>query len=697
MMNKTKHLLTATMMGGVLLFSAGSGHASDPHAEAMALAHSISETDSNTQNPALRGNITQKAQIRRLLLDRLLERNDKDIKNLIDQAATLGLENLDIHQAYADKTILKARDDAVLKKHLKFLENQTISDNWQRQNLAYMYLGNHYIFAKDNLLALEYAQKALEAIPAALSTIEAEDARYETYDLLYTTFILDRNIEKAINATQKLVTIGQNNNRSLDEVTIVHNLAVLFSKAHDFKTASELSAILITLQNDKPAWQQAIANYGHGANLSESGNYEAAIPFLEKAANLAKGTRFENPANIRLTLAYAKSRQTRKAAQLLNHLDSISNTEDQTWQQMKPYLIHARAEVAFATGQYKEGYIYLQQWVNDRNEKLESLLSEDRRRASEGLALSERVAQEKEARLEYEVAANKEIAKRGSILALFAGLLALALGFITFNLYRQRKRQIQINAELAIARDHALAGEKTKSKFLSMMGHELRTPMNPIISLADILYTRSQDADIKQMLRMISASGRTMLSMVENILIVSDETKRKLTISKQKTNMRNFIRFTCTGFQRDAEDKGLKFVANIDNNIPKHMDIDKLKLKSILTNMLSNAVKFTAQGSIYVSVLMVQDPHLGVSLLLSVKDTGSGMTQDEVDALLEVFEQHDASHTKTYDGVGVGLYVTELYAKAHGGRMAISSHPQDGTRIDVYIPYDMAPQAQLAA
>lgn len=695
-MKTLKNVVAATIVCGVLLFSPSVVHANDPSAEAISIASSLKTYD---ESPDVRQKhkLSADIELKRRLMDRLLERNDENAKRLLKQASELGLDNLDIFTSFANITIFHSGDEARIKKDVEFLEKQTLSPNWQRKHLSYLYLGNHHVFSQNNLVALKSAQNALEAIPNIDDDLEVTDALYETYDLLHTAFIVDRNANKAIDATQKLIQIGNKTDRNIDNVAIVHNLAVLFSRARDFETASKLSSILIEMQSGKSKWQQAVANYGHGTHLSEAGHFSQAAPYLEKGAELASGTRLENTANARLALAYAKTKKTQKAIKLLKALKKVAQPGEQSWDKIVPILNQAEAEIAFNTGNYKAGYIFLDKWAASRTQLLESLLFEDRRRASEGLAMSERVSREREARLKSEIELSQSVASRGKLIAIFAGLLAIALGFIAFNLNKQRKRQVAINAELARARDRALAGEETKSKFISMMGHELRTPMNPIISLADILYTRADQPDTKQMLRMISASGRTMLSMVENILIVADETKKTLTISTQKTNFRDFVRFTNAGFQQDAEDKGLQYVSDINDNIPQFMNIDKLKLRTVLTNMLSNAVKFTSQGSIHVKMLMVQDPELGVCLLMSVRDTGVGMTQEEVAAVRAAFKRQDQSHTTHSDGVGVGLYVTDLYAKAHGGRLDISSYVDHGTRLDVYIPYNAAPKAQLAA
>ena len=694
MMSTTKHLFKATIIGGILLLSTSASHASDSTADAIALAKLIA-ADAKLNAPLLENAVSEQIQAQRQLMNRLQDRNQDDATALLAKAKMAGVRDLDLYEHFINLELLE--NSGIDKTKIPaLLEEAALSKNWHRQNLANLFMGSHFIHQRDNLKALTYAQNALEAIPVGNNSLEANDARYETYDLLHTAFTIDRNISKMLAATEQLLEHGRKSGRNIDEIPIIHNISYIFSKSRDFETASQISSLLIELQKDKPDFQRSVAQYSHGTNLLEASKYDEAIPYLEDAAKHADNARFATAAKVRLSLAYSKAGQTRNSQRLIHELET-STVERSTFNRMSYIMKLAKAENARRNGDYKTAFNHFEAWNEIQINELESLISEDRRRASEGLAVSERVAQEKQDRLQSEVIMSKQIAQRGNMIAIIAGLLTIALGFITFNLNRQRKRQVQINAELASARDRALAGEETKSKFISMMGHELRTPMNPIISLADILYTRADSPETKQMLRMISVSGRTMLSMVENILIVADETKKTLSISTQKTNIRDFVRFTSAGFQQDAEDKGIKYVSDVNENIPEHMNIDKLKLRSIFTNMLSNAVKFTAQGSIRTNILMVQDPRLGVCLLISVKDTGGGMSQDEINALRAAFKRQDPSSTTHSDGVGVGLYVTELYAKAHGGRMDISSYPQHGTRLDVYIPYNLAPQVKLAA
>jgi len=692
-----KHLMSATMICGILLLTPSLSHSKDLGSEAISMVKEITSAEPKKIDAIHRKDLTPQVVARRAVMDRLLDRNQDDIAKLLRRAEKENVPNLDIYAALANLSILNDDNAAATSLNTELLKTALTSKDWRRQSLANLSLGALHVFTQDNFAALEYAQKSLECIPVNLQTFEANEFRYNAYDLLYTTFVVDRNTEKAVAAAQKHVEYGQSTGREIDHVSITHNLSVAFSKSRDFETASALTGILVGLQADQSLWSQAVAHYGHGTNLSEAGHFDQALPYLETASRLSKSTRLENPSNIRLALALAKTGRSQDASDLIKTIERNADREDAYWQRMQQKLVQAKAEIAFHQGLHREAYTHLNQWASDRVAELEGLLSEDRRRASQGLVLFERVAQEKEARLNSEIAMSQQIAKRGNMIAVFAGLLVIALGFITFNLNRQRKRQVRINAELASARDRALAGEETKSKFISMMGHELRTPMNPIISLADILHARADEPDTKQMLRMISASGRAMLSMVENILIVADQTKRKLTISTQKINIRDFIRFATAGFQIDAEDKGLSFTIDVNENVPQYMTIDKLKLRGIVTNMLSNAVKFTPQGSIIARILMVEDPRLGKALLISIKDTGIGMTQDEMNALRAAFQQQNQTNATSHDGIGVGLYVTELYAKAHGGRMAITSHPKDGTQIDVYIPQAKPAPTALAA
>ncbi|HET8694940.1 MAG TPA: PAS domain S-box protein, partial [Aquabacterium sp.] len=242
----------------------------------------------------------------------------------------------------------------------------------------------------------------------------------------------------------------------------------------------------------------------------------------------------------------------------------------------------------------------------------------------------------------------------------------------------------QRTAELEAARNEAerLAGIKTD--FLANMSHEIRTPLNGVLGLAQIGY---QDASptTRRLFSQILESGQVLLGVVNDILDFSKIEAGKLHIESLPVDVRDLVERVVAQVRDRAEAKHLQLTVDISSDIPIYVATDPLRLEQILLNLLTNAIKFTQIGSVQV-VVQRMNHHLS----LQVRDTGIGMSDEQVASLFTPFTQADNSTTRRYGGTGLGLSITKRLTELLGGSIHVQSQPDKGSAFDVSLPLSEA-------
>lgn len=263
------------------------------------------------------------------------------------------------------------------------------------------------------------------------------------------------------------------------------------------------------------------------------------------------------------------------------------------------------------------------------------------------------------------------------------GLLILLFAIGVRYLFSAEEK-LRESGELRKAKLAAENANRAKSDFLANMSHEIRTPINSVIGMNEMVLRETKEGNIREYAKNIEYASKSLLSLINDILDFSKIESGKMEIVKGEYELSSFLMNIVSMAQVKAEAKKLKFCTEIDENLPVMLYGDEVRVRQVIENMLSNAVKYTGAGCVTLAVSpLVED---GFSLKISVRDTGIGIQKEDLEKLFKDFERLDLHRNRSVQGTGLGLAITKRLTEQMGGKISVESIYGEGSCFTVVIP-----------
>ncbi len=529
------------------------------------------------------------------------------------------------------------------------------------QAMALMHIGSIYQDAGDYPKVLEYYAQAADAYPEDLAlTITAENnvGRALQYEQKFDAAVAE--YEKARGVARKM------GSRQL-EAEILTNLAAAEVAAGRLDAAQRhLNEDLAIAKTDPGAKDEEPFIWGVAAQLQlQRHNPRAAADFIARTFQGVDLAASPPPFREFHETAFQTYSQLGDERLALAHLKAFKRLDDQVRE------LAASTNAALMSAQFD--------FANQKT----------------------RIAQLKAGQLQRDV----KLARAGNVIAtglLLGSLVITGLFAVSFFWIRRSRNEVreanEALSEVNTALEKAL---KARTEFLAATSHEIRTPLNGILGMTQVMLSGAKlDAETREKLSLVHGAGETMRALVDDILDMAKIETEGVVLNRGAFDLPQLCRETVALWTDRARAKGVALKLEADD-APRRIVEDSGRLRQILFNLMSNAVKFTEEGGVTLSIsieeAMIEDPTETEHLRIAVRDTGVGIPADKLEEVFESFRQGDASTTRTYEGTGLGLAISRRLAQAMGGDILLESVVGEGSTATVRVPLTRAAGSEADA
>lgn len=245
------------------------------------------------------------------------------------------------------------------------------------------------------------------------------------------------------------------------------------------------------------------------------------------------------------------------------------------------------------------------------------------------------------------------------------------------------RHRIKLEKNLIAEKQNADIANRAKSEFLANMSHEIRTPMNSILGFSEVMLNTTSDRQQQNYLRTILNSGKSLLTLINDILDLSKIEAGRMEISPEAADVRLIVNEIKQLFKHKSQENNIEFIVSFDESLPDTIIIDEVRLRQILLNLCGNAIKFTEKGQVEVDVNILNNYNGHIDLEIVVSDTGIGIPEEDQQRIFDSFSQQSGQDNKKYGGTGLGLTISKRLAELMGGEILVESRMGEGSRFSV--------------